>query len=143
GGDVLEQPREERPAVDQQLPARRGRRLEVERQLAADRLPAEDALDEPESTRRRDARNRAAAAAGGATDEDDRTGDDGAEEQNEACHLRKGSGPPVRMDRATHARRRIGCRRPRPTATLCRDCATSPAWSGPWNRAMNPSSPAT
>jgi hypothetical protein len=143
GGDVLEQPREERPAVDQQLPARRGRRLEVERQLAADRLPAEDGLDEPASTRRRDAWNRAAASPEGATDEDDRTGDDGAEEQDEACHLRKGSGPPVRTDRARQAQGRIGCRRPRSTATLCRDCATSPAWSGPWNRAMNPLSPTT
>ena len=134
-------PREERRAVDEQLPARRRRRLEVERELAAvTGVRPRTASTSPRALDGDDARNRVRdCPATARRDEDDRTGDDRAEEQDEAAMLRKGSGPPLRTDRARRTRGCIGCRRPRPTATLCRDCATSPAWSGPWNWAMNPS----
>ena len=46
GLDVLEHPREERRAVDQQLPARRHRRFEVQRELASLAAPPERGLHE-------------------------------------------------------------------------------------------------
>ena len=91
--DVGEHRRKERGAVDQEVPARRDGRLEIERQAGPGRRPAERLLDGQTSVARSDEPGRRGPPEDQPPARDHRRGSGRAQEQEASFHPRKSSGP--------------------------------------------------